>query len=81
MIPIRDNVPRRTTPFVTWAIIAVNALVFLYELVLGPANLERLFYLFGIVPARYTHPEWTAWVGFPIDDYWVRESNLLSSKS
>lgn len=52
MIPIRDNVPRRTTPFVTWAIIAVNALVFLYELVLGPANLERLFYLFGIVPAR-----------------------------
>jgi membrane associated rhomboid family serine protease len=70
MLPIRDNVPRRTTPFVTWAIIAINTLVFFYELGLGPANLERLFYLFGIVPARYTHPDWAAWIGLPVDDYW-----------
>jgi membrane associated rhomboid family serine protease len=70
MFPIRDNVPRRTTPFVTWAIIAVNAAVFLFELTLPPAALEQLFYLFGIVPARFTHPEWAAWIGFPIDNYW-----------
>src|ERR1700674_1418912 len=23
-----------------------------------------------MVPARYTHPSWAAWVGLPIDDYW-----------
>ena len=44
MIPIRDNVPRRSTPFVTWAIIAVNAVVFLYELALPPGEVQRLFY-------------------------------------
>jgi membrane associated rhomboid family serine protease len=70
MIPIRDNIPRRTTPFVTWAIIAVNAFVFLYELALPPGGVEQLFYLFGIVPARFTHPDWAQWIGFPIDDYW-----------
>ncbi len=31
--------------------------------------LQAFFYYFGIVPARYTHPEWAAWVGLPLDDY------------
>jgi hypothetical protein len=37
---------------------------------LSPEQLEALFYLFGIVPARYTHPEWALAIGFPIDSYW-----------
>ena len=32
--------------------------------------LQAFFYYFGIVPARYSHPEWAAWVGLPFDDYW-----------
>ncbi len=44
--------------------------MFLLEISLPEQGLERLFYLFGIVPARYTHPEWAAYVGFPVDDYW-----------
>src|SRR5207244_3296238 len=24
----------------------------------------------GIVPARYSHPEWAQSIGFPVDDYW-----------
>jgi membrane associated rhomboid family serine protease len=70
MIPIRDTIPTRQIPVVTWAIIFVNVAVFLYELTLGPKELEALLYLFGIVPARYTHPDWAMMVGFPIDDYW-----------
>ena len=31
---------------------------------------EELFYLFGIVPARFTHPDWAASVGFPVGNYW-----------
>ncbi|MGE5646162.1 MAG: rhomboid family intramembrane serine protease [Acidobacteriota bacterium] len=54
----------------TWALILVNSLVFLLELAMSPYQLERSFYLFGIVPARFTHPDWAAWVGFPIDNYW-----------
>jgi rhomboid family protein len=70
MIPVRDTIPRRQVPVVTWSLIAVNVMVFLYELNLDPAELEALFYLFGIVPARYTHPAWAQAIGFPIDDYW-----------
>jgi membrane associated rhomboid family serine protease len=54
----------------TWALIAVNVAVFLYELTLPPDELERLFYFFGIVPARYSHPEWATVAGLPFDDYW-----------
>jgi membrane associated rhomboid family serine protease len=70
MIPVRDTVPSRSTPVVTWTLIAVNAAVFAYELTLDPEDLERLFYLFGMVPARYSHPGWARWAGLPMDDYW-----------
>jgi membrane associated rhomboid family serine protease len=70
LIPIRDTIPHRRTPVMTWALIAVNVAVFLYELSLPPEELERLFYFFGIVPARYSHPEWATVVGLPFDDYW-----------
>jgi hypothetical protein len=31
---------------------------------------ERFFYLLGIVPARFIHPDWAVWVGIPVDDCW-----------
>jgi membrane associated rhomboid family serine protease len=68
VIPIRDTIPSRTVPVVTWTLIAINVVVFLYELHLGP-DIEHFFYLFGLVPARYAHPEWARRMGFPIDDY------------
>jgi membrane associated rhomboid family serine protease len=70
MIPIRDTVPRQNLPIVTWILIFVNGVVFFFELTMPPPVLEQFFHLFGIVPARYTHPDWAAWVGFPIDNYW-----------
>lgn len=70
MLPLRDSIPSRTTPLVTRGLILVNALVFFFELALTPEALQQVFYLFGIVPARYTHPQWAAWVGFPVDNYW-----------
>jgi membrane associated rhomboid family serine protease len=70
LIPIRDTVPTRSVPVVTWSLIGVNAAIFLYEAGLEPQALERFVYLFGLVPARYSHPEWARWVGLPVDDYW-----------
>lgn len=32
--------------------------------------LQQFFHLFGIVPARFTHPDWALSVGFPLHDYW-----------
>ena len=71
MFPIQDSVPRRAVPVVTHALILINALVFFFELMLRPHGVEQLFYLFGIVPARFTHPDWAAYVGFPVDGYWT----------
>ncbi len=70
MIPLFDTVPSRRAPVITWLIIGANVLVFLYELRLGPRAAQAFFYLFGLVPARYTHPDWAVWVGLPVDNYW-----------
>jgi membrane associated rhomboid family serine protease len=56
MIPLRDTVQSSRFPVVTVGIICVNALVFLIELNLGSLGLEQLFFSWGIVPLRFTHP-------------------------
>src|ERR1700732_1515421 len=70
MFPIQDSVPSRSVPVMTRALILLNVIVFFFELLLPQASVEQFFYLFGIVPARFTHPEWAAYVGFPVDHYW-----------
>src|SRR5436190_727351 len=70
MFPIKDSVPSRSVPVVTRTIIFVNALVFFFELTLPQHGIEQIFYFFGVVPARFTHPDWAARVGFPMDTYW-----------
>ena len=50
MIPIRDDTPRFSKPYVTYFLIALNTVVFLYELTLPARNLDGLMYLFGVVP-------------------------------
>lgn len=52
MIPIRDDVASRTTPFVTYGIIALNVLAFWYEIRLGHPS-ERFVEAFGLVPLRF----------------------------
>lgn len=52
MIPLKDTVRSRTFPLVTWLIIALNALVFLYELRLSPAGLDQFINTYALVPAR-----------------------------
>jgi len=71
MIPIRDTIPNQSRPFVTRTLILLNVLVFLYELTLPPEALERFFYLFGIVPARFTDPAWANAAGYPVGGFWV----------
>src|SRR5512138_1233749 len=53
MIPIRDDTPRFSTPFITYFLIITNVLVFIYELMVGAqseAALNSLISEFGIVP-------------------------------
>ena len=53
MIPIGDDPgPRRLTPIVTFILIVINVLVFLYELSLGGA-IEGLFRSAGVIPLEF----------------------------
>ncbi|MEX2159120.1 MAG: rhomboid family intramembrane serine protease [Dehalococcoidia bacterium] len=58
MIPIGDSVRSRTFPFINLTIIALNVLVFLYELTLtttpqlrGFSDLDQFIYNWGAIPA------------------------------
>ncbi len=63
MIPLRDNIPRRTVPFVTRLLLVANVAAFLLELVQGD-RLDAFVDTFAFVPARLFHPAlfpgWTA---------------------
>jgi len=50
MIPIRDDAPRMATPFITYFIIALNVLVFFFELALDDRSRTVLMFQFGLVP-------------------------------
>lgn len=52
MIPLRDDIPSRGIPFVSYVIIGLNVFVFWYELQLGRA-LEHFLDVFGLVPLRF----------------------------
>jgi membrane associated rhomboid family serine protease len=55
MIPISDELPSRRVPVITYGLIAINVVVFLFELMLGP-NVDSLYMTLGAVPARVTDP-------------------------
>lgn len=52
MIPISDDNPVRTSPVVTWGLIAACVLVFLWQISLTEAGIDRLFATYGAVPAH-----------------------------
>ena len=54
MIPIRDDVPHTTTPWVNYFLIGLNTLIFLFEVALTPQARSGLIYQFGVVPAHTT---------------------------
>ncbi len=50
MIPIRDELPTRKFPFITVILIAINIIIFLFEILQGQ-GLEPFFRYGGLVPA------------------------------
>ncbi len=52
MFPLKDNIPSRTFPWVNYALIIINSVVFLYEVSLGP-QLQQFIQTWGAIPARY----------------------------
>lgn len=57
MIPIRDNVPARREPWMIYLIMAANVLIFVHELELPPALLQRFIHRWGVIPVLLSRPE------------------------
>jgi membrane associated rhomboid family serine protease len=53
VIPLRDVIPSRTTPYITVTIIALNALAWLFELSLPQETLNAFLTVYGVVPAYF----------------------------
>ena len=54
MIPLRDVIPSRTTPYITITIIGLNAVAWFYELTLPQHQLNVFLQTFGVVPASFS---------------------------
>jgi membrane associated rhomboid family serine protease len=50
MLPLRDINPTRRAPILTWILIAINVLVFLWEISMPQEELQRVFRDYGVVP-------------------------------
>jgi membrane associated rhomboid family serine protease len=56
MFPVSDVIPSKTPPYVTVSLIVLNAVVFLYQLLLDSREVQLVWQLFGLVPAYFS---WT----------------------
>lgn len=57
MFPLSDVIPSRTRPVVTISLIALNALMFLYQLQLDNVAMQRLVYDLGVIPAFLSYSD------------------------
>ncbi|MEW5919814.1 MAG: rhomboid family intramembrane serine protease [Bacillota bacterium] len=53
MIPLKDSVRPRRTPYVNISLIIINILIFVYTLGLSQSELIQLFYLRGVIPRQF----------------------------
>src|SRR6202142_1298761 len=54
MIPIRDDQPRFSTPYVTYFLSGLNLVIFLFEASLTPQSFKDLLFQLGMIPANIT---------------------------
>jgi membrane associated rhomboid family serine protease len=53
MIPLRDSQPSHSTPFVTILIVAINVVIFLFEVTLDDFSRNHFINEYAMVPARF----------------------------
>lgn len=60
MIPIRDTISSKNYPIVNNCLIGINGVIYFVQLAQGPF-LERFIFTYGLVPARYSIPQFAAY--------------------
>jgi membrane associated rhomboid family serine protease len=52
MLPLRDDQPSYSTPYVNWFLIGLNILIFIFQSALDPRSANQIALQFGVVPAH-----------------------------
>jgi membrane associated rhomboid family serine protease len=76
VVPLRDNVPTKIAPYVTYGLIAANILVFFFELTLAPRQLEGFFHLAAVVPRELS----ASFAGVPVHQPVPEWTTLITSQ-
>jgi len=77
MIPIRDTTPCRIIPYVTWGLIIICTSIFVIMQFLPDSLVRNILYNYGMVPIRYSNPEWSKYFGMEADGYLSFFTNLF----
>jgi membrane associated rhomboid family serine protease len=56
MIPLKDDNPTSTFPLITLSLLAINIVVYIYQLTLSSEGLETFLFRYGAIPGRLIHP-------------------------
>lgn len=75
MLPIRDTIRSRSFPFINWAIIILNGLVFFCQSNLSMTGMENFVENFGLVPGRIDLNNPLTW--YPFLTYMWLHGSLL----
>lgn len=62
MVPLHDDNPTRNTPYITYGLIGLNVVIFLYEVTLGPLSIIEFYKDWGVVPVELNsnfNAEWS----------------------
>lgn len=59
MFPLSDNTPRRTFPFVNYAIIAFTIFIFIVQF--GAPDFEKFVFQYGFIPSRFSFGDPGTW--------------------
>ncbi|MEE9128167.1 MAG: rhomboid family intramembrane serine protease [Planctomycetota bacterium] len=76
MIPLRDNIPARTFPFVNYTMIGICAVVFLSQLAAGDGSLAEQL---GMIPKRVVDPDSEIVIRTGQFDYGLAQDALVPS--
>lgn len=76
MVPLRDDNPTFITPYITYAIIGINILVFLKQMSLTPSQLDQFFQLYAVVPKELT----ASFQGIPVHQQFPELLTLITSQ-
>lgn len=76
MVPLKDNNPTQITPYVTYGLILVNILVFIYEISLSPQALNGFLQLAAVVPRELS----LSFAGIPVNQPVPEWATLITSQ-